>query len=185
MIRINNRDLFVEEEETLGGLEDQFILSPSQMIILKNFDLNSTRNDLLKVHQDILRERVAPFLKNNSMGFAEIYAMTDRSGTRQVNYQVSTKRLAMVRLALLRFGVPFTKVFHGFAKAIGEDFWEFRSNQFAGKNPVFQNGLRDSAFRSVSLALSPSPFGFPVRQFLRPTFSEMLRFCRKHVQRRN
>ena len=114
---VDIEDLFVSQEETLGGLEDEF--GPSFFILLRNFDLNS--NLLKAAHLDILRGRIVPFVQR-SVGFAEIYGMTDRSGSRQLNYQISGKRLVAVQQGMLRFGAPSPKVQHQFAKAIGEDF---------------------------------------------------------------
>jgi hypothetical protein len=172
----DNVDLFVLKEETLGGLEDEF--GPSFFILLRNFDLNS---DLMKhEHLDVLRERVTPYIQR-SVGFAEIYGMADRSGTPQVNYEVSGRRLAAVQQSLMQFGAPSTKVHHGFAKAIGEDFFEDKQKREGSETHAFDDGQKDGQLRVVVVALSPAPIGVPTRRFRSTTPADVTSFCRLHV----
>lgn len=172
----DEEDLFVSQEETLGGVEDEF--GPSFFILLRNFDLNS---DLLKAaHLEILRDRVVPFVKNR-VGFSEIYGMTDRSGSRQLNYQVAGRRLVSVQQGMLGLGAPSAKVQHLFAKAIGEDFFEAR--HAADKDDkFFSDGLKKAALRVVVIGLTPAPIGVPTRIFRGRTAGETVSFCRRHVQ---
>ena len=175
---VTTEDLFVSKEETLGGLEDEF--GPSFFILLRNFDLNS---DVMKhEHQDILRDRVTPYIQR-SVGFAELYGMADRSGTPQVNYEVSGRRLAAVQQSLMRSGAPSTKVHHAFAKAIGEDFFEERKRRDGETSHVFDDTKKDGQFRVVVIALSPAPIGVPTRRFRSSSAEDLLRFCRLHVQK--
>jgi len=175
---VDNTDLFAFEEETLGGLEDEF--GPSRFILLRNFDLNS---DALKLaHLDILRERVVPFV-NRPPGFAEIYGMTDRSGSRLLNYQVATRRLQAVQRQMVAFGAPQAKVQHAFAKSIGEDFFEDRHDREKG-DLFFTDGVRKSELRVVVIALTPAPIGVPTRVFRRSSAADTVNFCRRHTQRR-
>jgi hypothetical protein len=175
---IDTPDLFAFEEETLGGLEDEF--GPSRFVLLRNFDLNS---DALKpAHFDFLRERVVPFV-NRPPGFAEIYGMTDRSGNRQVNYAVGARRLQAVQRQLRAFGAPLDKVSHAFAKSIGEDFFEDRHDREKG-DLFFTDGVRKSELRVVVIALTPAPIGVPTRIFRRGSAADTVSFCRAHVQRR-
>jgi hypothetical protein len=175
---IDNADLFAFEEETLGGLEDEF--GSSFFIILRNFALNSSA--LRRAHVEILRERVVPFLNNRGAAFAEIYGMTDRSGSRRVNYQVSGLRLQEVQRTLQGLGAPAPKVFHRFAKAIGEDFFEDKHSR--EENDIFfSDGLQKADLRVVVLALTPAPIGVPTRRFKRTSAFETTSFCRRHFQK--
>ena len=174
---IDNTDLFAFEEETLGGLEDEF--GPSRFILLRNFDLNS--NVLRLAHLDVLREQVVPFV-NRSPGFAEIYGMTDRSGSRQLNYKVGTIRLQAVQRQMLALGAPQAKVVHAFAKSIGEDFFEDRHDREKG-DLFFTDGVRKSELRVVVIALTPAPIGVPTRAFRRSSAADTVSFCRRHTQR--
>ena len=174
---IDNPDLFAFEEVTLGGLEDEF--GPSLFILLRNFDLNS--NALKPAHLDILRERVVPFV-NRSPGFAEIYGMTDRSGSRQLNYKVGTIRLQAVQRQLLALGARQDKVVHAFAKSIGEDFFEDRHDREKG-DLFFTDGVRKGELRVVVIALTPAPIGVPTRAFRRSSAADTVNFCRRHTQR--
>ncbi len=171
-------DLFVLKEDfPAGSVEDEF--GPSFFILLRNFDHNTTR--LKAEHATELRDRVVPFVKNN-IGFAEIYGMTDRSGSRQVNYKVAASRLREVQGQMLRLGAPSNKVNHRFAKAIGEDFFEAR--QAADPNSqVFRDGARLGDLRLVVIGLSPAPIGVPTRRFRSSTALNTLAFCRLHEQR--
>jgi hypothetical protein len=174
---IDTPDLFAFEEETLGGLEDEF--GPSRFILLRNFELNS---DALKLaHLDILRERVVPFV-NRSPGFAEIYGMTDRSGSRQINYRVGANRLEAVQRQMMALGAPQAKVVHAFAKSIGEDFFEDRHDREKG-DLFFTDGLRKGELRVVVIALTPAPIGVPTRAFRRGSAADTVNFCRRHTQR--
>src|SRR5262249_247085 len=121
MVLTDATDLFVLEEEPLVDLEDEF--GSSFFILFRNFALNTS--GLRPSHQHVLSERVLGFV-NRSVGFAELYAMTDRSGSRTVNFRVSAGRLTAVQRHLLGLGAPLTKVMHPFAKAIGEDFFKDR-----------------------------------------------------------
>ena len=175
---IDNEDLFGFEEETLGGLEDEF--GPSFFFLLRNFGLNS--NALRLAHMDLLRERVVPFLKRGA-AFAEIYAMADRSGSRLLNYQVSAGRLSQVQQNMLALGAPSEKVQHRFAKAIGEDFFEDKHRR-EKDDKFFSDGQRQSALRVVAIALTPAPIGVPTRIFRRSSAAELTSFCRTHTQTR-
>lgn len=175
---IDNTDLFGFEEVTLAGLEDEF--GPSLFFLLRNFNLNS---DALRLaHLNILRERVVPFV-NRSPGFAEIYGMTDRSGSRQLNYQVGARRLQAVQRQMMAFGAPQAKVMHAFSKSIGEDFFEDRHDREKG-DLFFTDGVRKSELRVVVIALTPAPIGVPTRAFRSRSAADTVNFCRRHAQRR-
>lgn len=183
MAIIATENLFVEDEEILGSLEDEF--GPSLIVMLKNFAHNNRGGVLtLQPHLDVLRNRVFPFLARTTFAFAEIYAMTDRSGSRQVNYRVAAQRLLAVQRNLQDIGVPREKVVHRFAKAIGEDFFEFKFKQSEGRDPFFSDNAKIAELRSVTILLSPAPIGIPTRSFRRGVFSQLARFCRQHVQQR-
>ena len=94
----------------------------------------------------------------------EFYGMTDRSGSRRINYKVAAERLAAVQDGLLPFGAPFAKFHHGFCKAIGEDFWASKHDRDP-TDRIFDDDLQDSEFRSVMIGLSPAPIGIPTRIF--------------------
>jgi len=174
----DTEDLLVIREETFGGLEDEF--GPSFFILLRNFDLNS---DVMKhEHLDVLRERVTPYIQR-SVGFAEIYGMTDRSGSRQTNYEVSQRRLAATQQSLVQSGAPSTKVHHAFAKAIGEDFFEDKKARGDADNHALDDGKKDGQLRAVVIALSPAPIGVPTRRFRTSFAAETTSFCRLHVQK--
>lgn len=177
MEAIDTEDLFAFEEETFGGLEDEF--GSSLFIVLRNFALNSSA--LRRVHNEILTDRVVPFL-NRTAGFAEIYAMTDRSGSRRVNYQVAGLRLQEVQRTLKGVGAPSGKVFHRFAKAIGEDFFEDKHGR--EENDIFfSDGLKKPELRVVVLALTPAPIGVPTRRFRQSSAKDLTAFCRVHEQK--
>jgi hypothetical protein len=168
-------DVFVFREEPLAAVEDEF--GPSFFIALRNFELNS--RDLKPRHMEILRDRVADFVKTN-IGFAELYAMTDRSGSRAVNYKVSGMRLAEVQQHLIGLGSPHPKVVHRFAKAIGEDFFEDRFNR--EQSPAFKDGVKDGQLRTVVVALTPAPIGVPTKIFRTRFVAQVVSFCRFHNQ---
>jgi hypothetical protein len=176
-ILVDTADLFVEREETLGGLEDEF--GPSLFILLRNFPLNASA--LRQPHVEILRERVVPFI-DRPPGFAEIYGMTDRSGSRAINYKVGAQRVAAVQTVLKSLGATASKIDHPFVKSIGEDFFEHRHDQDQ-KSAVFDDGRRDGAFRVVVIALTPAPVGVPTRIFQPGTPAEVVSFCRLHRQK--
>lgn len=176
-VLVDKPELMVIREDPLTAAEDEF--GPSFVILLRNYPLNEAR--LLQVHRDVLRDRVVPFLANR-VGLAEIYAMTDRSGTRQVNYQVAAQRLEVVRLELQHVGVPAGKVRHPFTKAIGEDFWEERASR-PGAGSNFSDGRKDEELRTTVIALSPAPIGVPTRIFRQPALADTISFCRTHRQR--
>jgi len=170
-------DLLVVKDEDFGQVEDE-LFGPSFFISLRNFPLNS--HALRPSHVDILRERVTPRLKT-AVTLGEFYGMTDRSGSRQVNYKVAGERLAAVQDALQPFGAPFAKFHHGFCKAIGEDFWAARHDQDPTER-IFDDDLKDTEFRCVVIALTPAPVGIPTRRFRNKTIQELLLFCRVHTQ---
>lgn len=173
---IDTPDLFVMEDGFTGSVEDEF--GPSFFIMLRNFDLNSS---VLKLeHVDILKTRVVPYTQRTA-GFAEIYAMTDRSGAKQLNYQVSGQRLQTVQQAMIALGAAPGKARHSFAKAIGEDFFESRHNNEAG-DTFFNDGIKNAGLRVVVIGLSPAPIGVPTRRFRNRNAADTLAFCRIHVQ---
>jgi len=167
-------DLFLLKEEPFVAVEDEF--GPSFFIMLRNFPLNS--NVMRFEHIEVLSDRVVPFVETR-VGFAEIYAMADRSGTRRVNYQVSGNRLTAVQRALKELNAPEDKIFHRFAKSIGEDFFEERGSQ---GDILFADGAQNAAFRTVIIALTPAPIGVPTRRFRQPVVLETVAFCRQHQQ---
>lgn len=173
---IDNADLFGFEETFPFSVEDEF--GPSLFFILRNLPLNGAV--LRQAHIDILRERAVPFLQR-SVAFVEIYGMTDRSGSRQLNYKVSLERMRSVQRMMQQLGAPLTKVQHRFAKAIGEDFFEFRHTTPGDR--FFVDGQKKAAFRSVIVALTPAPIGVPTKLFRRQTAAEVMRFCRLHLQK--
>jgi len=166
-----------DERDLLDTPEDLF--GPSFFIVLRNFDLNS--NALKVLHRQVLREHVRNFVKRR-VGFAEIYAMTDRTGSRQVNYQVSGWRLSEVQQFLLRVGAPPEKIMHLFAKAIGEDFWELRYNE-GGDPETFKDGRNAGEARRVVIALTPAPIGRPTKIFRTYEIAHCVTFCRLHEQK--
>lgn len=178
-ILADTTDLFVLREENLGQLEDE-LFGPSFFIMLRNFPLNA--HVLRPSHIETLRDRVTFELKKPVM-LGEFYAMTDRSGTRQVNYTVAGRRLKAVQSALQPFGAPFAKFNHPLCKAIGEDFWE-EKHERDPNNQVFNDNLKASEFRMVAIALTPAPIGVPTRNFQNRTVANTLIFCRRHVQKR-
>lgn len=171
-------DLLVVKEENFGQLEDE-LFGPSFFIILRNFPLNEPV--LRPAHVEVLRDRVTFELKK-PVTLGEFYAMTDRSGSRQINYKVAAKRLTAVQDALLPFGAPFAKFHHRLCKAIGEDFWEAKHDRDPN-NHIFDDNLKASEFRSVMIALSPAPIGIPTRNFQNRTIANTLIFCRAHAQK--
>jgi hypothetical protein len=175
MVLTAETDLFVLEEEPLVDLEDEF--GSSFFILLRNFALNS--NVLRPSHQQVLSDRVLGFV-NRGVGFAELYAMTDRSGSRTVNFQVSAGRLTAVQRHLLGLGAPLTKVMHPFAKAIGEDFFKDRFDRT--HSPVFGDGRKDGQLRLVVIALTPAPIGVPTKIFRTRAAAATVSFCRRHQQ---
>jgi hypothetical protein len=176
---IDDVDLFAFEDDTLGGQLEDDLFGTSLFVMLRNFALNSSA--LRKAHTEILTQQVIPFLRRPA-SLAEIYGMTDRSGSRAVNYKVAGMRLQEVQRTLLGLGAPSEKVFHRFAKAIGEDFFEDRHSR--EQNDVFfSDGLRKPDLRIVIIAVTPAPIGIPSRRFRSPSAQEALVFCRKHEQR--
>jgi hypothetical protein len=171
----DDKDLYAVREEPLVETEDLF--GPSFFFILRNFDLNS--HVLKPLHKEILRDRVANFVKTN-VGFAELYAMADRSGSRKVNYQASASRLSEVQKNLLGLGAPSAKVMHAFAKAIGEDFYEYRYS--LEHSSSFKDGAKDGQMRCVVIALTPAPIGVPTKNFRAHWIAETVAFCRGHKQ---
>jgi hypothetical protein len=161
----DDTDLFVLKEEGLDDVED--LLGDSFFLLLRNFPLNES--GLRQAHVDTLGGWVVPYLKRPA-GFAEIYAMTDRSGTPGVNYKVSASRLSEVQQKMVYLGASRTKVYHGFAKALGEDY-------FAEKMP---DGKKDPSLRSVAIALSPAPIGVPTKRFRSFTARDLTVFGRHY-----
>jgi hypothetical protein len=169
-------DLFMAREEPLDDVED--LLGPSYFLVLRNFELNSTA--LKPAHQQVLRDWVVDFVKIRA-GFAELYAMTDRTGSREVNYRVSGSRLSVTQQYLLGLGAQPSKVMHAFAKAIGEDFFEDRFRR--EPNPAFQDGVNDGQLRALVIALTPAPIGVPTKLFRTRFIAETVAFCRQHRQK--
>lgn len=172
-------DLLVIKDEGFGQLEDD-IFGPSFFIILRNFPLNS--HALRPTHIDTLRDRVTSELKK-TVTLGEFYGMTDRSGSRQINYKVAAERLAAVQEGLLPFGAPFAKFHHSLCKAIGEDFWGSKHDRDP-TDRIFDDDLQDSEFRCVMIGLSPAPIGIPTRIFRNRSAQSVLSFCRAHTQQR-
>lgn len=170
-----NRDVHLVREEFVSTVEDE--LGPSHIVLLRNFELNGAT--LTSAHHQVLREWVAPLSRRTAV-FIEIYAMTDRSGSRALNYRMSAERLRSVQHALVANGVASQKVFHLFAKAIGEDFFEHRQ-RLDRSSTVFADNRKDGSLRSVLMALSPAPIGVPTRIFRHFSFAEAISFCRVHA----
>ena len=150
-------------------MEDE--LGTSFKVLLKNFRHNGA--ELLPDHIDVVRDRVVPFVQSR-IGFAEIYGLTDRSGSRQVNYKVGGARLRSVQQLMVNLGAPISKAFHPFAKSIGEDFLE----RFA---PNVADGSKVADHRIVVMGLSPAIFPIPSK-FFRGALSDVILFGRQHVQ---
>jgi hypothetical protein len=175
-VLVDSPSVYVFREEPLDAVEDLF--GPSYFVALRNFELN--RSTLKPPHKAALEGLVAGYVKRN-VGFAEIYAMTDRSGTRDVNYKVSATRLTAVQEQLIQLGAPHRKVYHAFAKAIGEDLFEERAK--LSPSPVYQDGGKHPGLRRVVIALTPAPMGVPSRFFRHPEVVEVVSFCRQHEQK--
>jgi hypothetical protein len=80
--------------------------------------------------------------------YFEIYALADRTGSQQVNYQVAKARYNAVENGLYQEGfVDDPANFMNTEKIFGEDFWEYRYN--ATQNPVFRDGSANAMFRCV------------------------------------
>jgi len=175
-ILVDNEDLFLFREDPLVAVEDEF--GASFFILLRNFNLNS--HLLRQAHIDVLRERAVPFVQRRP-GFAEIYGMADRSGSRKLNYHVGAERLLAVQQNMLGFGAKNPQVNHPFAKSIGEDFF---ADSFArdSKEAVFGDGLKNSQFRVVVIGLTPAPIGRPTKRFRATSPANTLAFCRTHIQ---
>lgn len=170
-------DLLVYREEPLDAVED-LLNRPSYFLSLRNFDLNRTA--LKPAHAAALAEYVAGYLEGR-FGFAEIYAMTDRSGTAAVNYQVSAGRLEMVQRYLYRPNAPWPKVYHAYAKATGEDFYEHLRR--IAPDPVYADGRKTGDLRNVAIGLTPAPMGVPTRYFRNRSIAELLAFGRQYVSK--
>ena len=67
MREVNTDDLFIQDEDTPGGLEDE--LGPSRMVVLKNFALNGSA--IKQTHVEALRDQVVPFLERSAV-FADL-----------------------------------------------------------------------------------------------------------------
>ena len=174
-IKIDDDDVFLAKDESFE-LEDE--LGPSFFLILRNFELN--RHVLSLEHTNVLKEWVAPYLKRPA-AIAEIYAMTDRTGSKQINYQIAAERLAAVQDGLIPFGPPVATYRHAFCKALGEDFFAARHESDPGVQ-LFDDGRNDPSFRSVALGLSPAPVGIPTRIFRFVSARSVLGFGRLHQQ---
>ncbi len=175
MLLIENNEVLLFREEPLVAVEDE--LGPSFFLILRSFALNSSI--LTAVHQDVLREWIIPILRRPAM-FAEIYAMTDRSGSNAVNMKISASRLNAVQTAMTLLGASGEKVRHGFAKALGEDYFADR-NRREPDAVVFKDNRKAGDFRSVVLALTPAPIGIPTKLFRNRTIANMVAFGRFHA----
>jgi len=151
---VDTKDLFVSKEESLTSVEDEF--GPSFFILLRNFELNGSQ--LRPDNVDILRDRVVPYIQR-PIGVAEIYAMTDRSGSRQVNYQVSGQRLISTQQSLRGFGAPLEKVQHGFPKAVGEDF--FAPSRSHRRRSVYRRGCSEARRSQTCSPSAASTFKCP------------------------
>jgi outer membrane protein OmpA-like peptidoglycan-associated protein len=125
-LKIDDRDVFLVKDESLE-VEDE--LGPSFFVVLRNFPLNA--HVLTVAHINVLKEWVAPYLKRPA-AIAEIYGMTDRSGSKQINYQVAAERLAAVQNGLIPFGPPVPTYRHAFCKALGEDFFAAKHDSDPG-----------------------------------------------------
>ena len=174
-ILTDTEELFVMREETLDGVEDMF--GPSFFILLRNFPLNAA--ELAPSQVEVLRGRVKPYIDRRP-GFCEIYGMTDRSGSRAINYEVAQKRVAAVQTNLRALGAEAPKIDHVFVKAIGEDFFEDRHDREPVGDKIFTDGKKNGSFRSVVIALSPAPIGVPTRIFLPGSSGDTISFCRQH-----
>ena len=161
--------LVVRDDGEFADMEDE--LGTSFTVFLTNFRLN--RGELFPDHIDVIDNRIVPYVQTR-IGFAEIYALTDRSGSRRVNYAVGGKRLQAVQQRMFGRGAPSEKTFHRFAKSLGEDFQD-------QVHPEIADGTKDSMQRSVVIALSPAIFPAPSKAF-RGFLSEIIRFGRTHVQ---
>jgi len=171
-------DVLFIKEEPIDQVED--LLGPSYFIVLRNFGLNSAA--LKSEHYKVIRDWVLYYSKNGA-GFVETYAQTDRSGTKEVNYKVSEKRLAAVLAYMIQIGCPINKVRHAFAKAIGEDYLEYLY-QRDEKNPFLKDDKKRGDMRCVAIALTPAPTGFPSRRFRTSFVSNFVAFCRMYQRPR-
>jgi hypothetical protein len=114
------------------------------------------------------------------VGFAELYAMSDRSGSRKVNYQMAGSRLSEVQQHLLGLGAPPAKIMHSFAKAIGEDYIDDKYNR--EQDPSSKDGIKDGGRRCVVIALTPAPIGVPTKMFRVRHIADAISYCRQHEQ---
>jgi len=128
------------------------------------FDKNGT--ELAEAHKQFLATK-AVLVLSNPIGFAEIYAFTDTTGTDQVNEEVSLARLRAVQNFLSQQGVPADKAFdptnHRF---FGEKFARQRD----------PDNTDDGAFRAVAIALWKDIFKVRRPEFL--TVSGFFQFAR-------
>ena len=100
----SNADIDVQVFEDLSG--DPF--GGPEFAAFLFFDKNGT--ELKEAHKEFLTSK-AVFVLANPIGFAEIYAFTDSTGTDQVNEEVSFARLRAVQDFLSQQGVPADKAF--------------------------------------------------------------------------
>jgi|SRR5579883_1204833 len=171
MVLADSTDLLLAREESSASVEDE--LGPSYFILFRNFEHNS--KSLRPLHHDVVRNYVVGYL-NSPAGFAELYAMTDRTGSREINYTVSAARLKSVQSDLFAQGAPRSKVEHPYAKAIGEDYY---ADQFdRTHDPEFGGGIKDGKRRCVVIALTPAPIGIPTKLFMTSTFRKVIAYCR-------
>lgn len=161
--------LVIRDDGLFADVEDE--LGTSFKIILHNFRHNGA--ELLPDHIDVIRDRVVPFVQSR-IGFAEIYGLTDRSGSRLVNYKVGGQRLRSVQQLMVNLGAPLEKTFHRFAKSLGEDFIE-------QTRPNLPDGAKVDGHRSVVIGLSPAIFPIPSK-FFRGALADVIHFGRRHVQ---
>jgi hypothetical protein len=176
-ILFSDDEVTVIRDETLGGLEEE-VFGPSFFILFQNFPLNS--QILRPGHVKALEGWVAPYLRRPS-GFMELYGMTDRSGSRDVNYTVGAHRVLAVQQGLKVFGIAPAKYDHAFTYSVGEDYFEHKHNQ-GDKEHFFEDGHKDGKLRVCVVALSPSLFNAPIRMFRLKEARETLAFCRAHKE---
>jgi hypothetical protein len=107
------------------------------------FPLNGM--SLLASHMAAIEELAAEL--NEGKEF-EIYAMADRTGSQQVNYQVSKGRYNAVEMGLFKAGFEDDpENFGNNEKILGEDFWEFQSE--TTNDPMFADDTATAMFRVV------------------------------------
>jgi hypothetical protein len=107
------------------------------------FPLNGT--SLLATHMAAITELAEELGEGK---YFEIYAMADRTGSQQVNYQVSKGRYNAVETGLFQAGFSDDpENFGNTEKILGEDFWEFQSE--TTNDPMFDDDTATAMFRVV------------------------------------